>query len=445
MPKLTKSRREFLRHGLFGFAGLGLATSLGRGARASLSPTAHDTGLPVLQGYTDESSAQFKVLVDDPSLPLEIQVNDATGTSIPVRVLSRIVNPYDRRDEVLHLEVAGLSLGVDYHLNFIDPKSRSTFDSRVFRALDLNGSKVRFAALSCMNDFFAGKQVEMWEALAQSKPDVIFLLGDTCYTDFGSDGSASDFWRRHMETRRSLDQFRWKRLVPTLAIWDDHDFGGNNVDSNNPLRNEALACFGALFESVPADGLEKGPGVAKIFHFRGQRFFLMDCRFFRESPGPSGASHWGIEQEEWLLAKIAESTEPAWILNGSMFFGDYMDKDSFAQKHPDQLRRILAALGKLSAPVVFVSGDVHFSEIMEIEPEVLGYKTFELVSSSMHSFTFPFHQHRFSNPRRFDSTWHHNFFVVDSMVTSRGGMEMRVRSIGGDSDVFFDHRLRIDR
>jgi hypothetical protein len=63
----------------------------------------------------------------------------------------------------------------------------------------------------------------------------------------------------------------------------------------------------------------------------------------------------------------------------------------------------------------FGSGDVHFSEVMEIEAAELGYPTFEIVSSSIHSYTFPGHENRFSNPRRRASTSSHNFVIFEGI------------------------------
>jgi hypothetical protein len=107
-------------------------------------------------------------------------------------------------------------------------------------------------------------------------------------------------------------------------------------------------------------------------------------------------------------------------LNGSVFFGAYGEFESFEGDYPTNFREFLSLIKTSGARVAFASGDVHYSEIMDIEPELLGYPTFELVSSSIHSLTLPGHHERFKNPRRRDADSSHNFMIFDGEFSSSG-------------------------
>src|SRR5690606_4749984 len=142
------------------------------------------------------------------------------------------------------------------------------------RALDLNAAKSRFAIASCVNDVYDNLIVDMWDNLAASNPEFVMILGDTCYSDNDNDGGEAGYWKRYVETRTLCSHFRHKKLIPTLAIWDDHDFGGNNYDSTFREKPMMKNMFEIFWENQETVGLTAGPGVSKVFSAAGQRFFL---------------------------------------------------------------------------------------------------------------------------------------------------------------------------
>src|SRR6185369_14543606 len=148
------------------------------------------------------------------------------------------------------------------------------------------------------------------------------------------------------------------------------------------------------------------------------RFYLMDDRTFRQpnknqtTAEPYG--HWGQPQHEWLLNNLTQNETPTWIINGNQFFNGVAlsYKEAFEQNHPAEFVTFIDNLKAVKAPVVFASGDVHLSEIMRIPKERIGYETFEVTSSSMHSFVGTGWQ----NPMRLQGayTLEYNFLVVTS-------------------------------
>jgi hypothetical protein len=93
--------------------------------------------------------------------------------------------------------------------------------------------------------------------------------------------------------------------------------------------------------------------------------------------------------------------------------------------------------------VVFGSGDVHFSEIMSVDPKYLGYRTYEYTSSAIHSLNLPV-KLIYRNPRREAFTWHHNFLIIDSK-TSGNGLKIKAMAINARNSVAFSHEAKVTR
>ncbi len=428
------TRRGFLKGSLL--TGVALSTQEARAGFLTAS-----SGLPTVQLFTDETSAQFRVLTHS-SAQLTYAIEASDGHPVQLESVTRTANPYKPTDVMEHLLVTGLSLNVVYTLKMIS--NGRVLDSREFTALDTRKANGRFALVSCMMDLLTPIQRYMWAAMERARPDVIFIIGDSSYTDVGGNGTLESNWRRHTESRQSLDLYFWKRLIPIVATWDDHDYAGNNATKNSPLNGKSINVFKAMFGFTPRGSAENGPGVSSSMEFFGQRFYLMDCRSWRDEWGTKNGLQWGEEQEKWLMSSVAKGASPTWLLNGSQFFGKYLEKDSFEGRHPYQFNRVLEQLRAIEAPIAFGSGDVHFSEVMRIERPVLGYETFELVSSSMHSLTAPWINIRKVNPRRLATTWHYNFVVVQGRAQA-GRLDFRALSLGKNLNVYFDQKGSIVR
>jgi alkaline phosphatase D len=437
--KIRGGRRSFLKGSLI--AGAGLASSA-TSSKADASIFNIPQGLPTLQLFTDETSAQFRILVD-PEFPIVYQITSSDGHPPLIESITRTQNPYDQRDCMEHLLVTGLSLQCKYTLKIYEEGRE--IDSRDFHALDTQKPNGRFALVSCMMDLLTPIQGYMWDAMERAKPDVIFIIGDASYTDVGGSGSIESNWRRQMESRRALDLYYWKTLIPVVATWDDHDYAGDNATKNHPLNGHSIKVFQTMFAFTPRPSARLGPGVASVVELFGQRFFLMDDRTWRDEWNIAQGLHWGDEQENWLMNSLASSSKPAWLLNGSQYFGAYLEKDSFEGRHPFQFKRVLEKLRSIEAPVVFGSGDVHFSEIMRIEKQQIGYETFEVTSSSMHSTTAPWINIRKTNPRRITTTWHFNFILAQANASRLGRLDLRALSIGKNLNVYFDQSASIIR
>ena len=386
--------------------------------------------LAIMQGLATLSTSQFVVLTPS-TQTYGYVVLDAAGKQYPTKITTRETRSHSQWG-IEKLLVTNLKINTDYVLRVIEPSNGIVIDERTFKSLDTNKVDPKLLIASCMKDNNESKREEMWDNVSQSNPDIVFLIGDTCYSDNGgNDGSDADYWRRYCETRSLLSHFRQKRLIPTLAVWDDHDFSGNNADSTFPKKDMMKQLFKLFWDNeIQEKVLVKGPGISQIFTAFGQRFFMMDSRYYRSPREQQDYPvQWGTLQETFLFENLAKSKSPAWIMNGSQFFGGYLKKDAFEFWHQDNFNYVCRELAKQEAPVVFASGDVHFTEYMRIEPQVLGYETFEITSSAIHSTTIPFNHLRKKNPRRIDANSANQFTLVKPTIDLKTGWTLETQSL----------------
>lgn len=438
---MTVSRREFL-----GISAKALVISpfLNLTALASQEDllTSLFTGaIAICQHMTNATSAQFTVLTQG-KMPYVYRVLDSQGRHLPVEIWDHEIRASSEFG-LDKLFVKNLLPQERYRLRVIDKDRGTILDERFFKPLPLtNKRSLRFALVSCMKDTYFFQRKNMWNRLFSHKPEMIFAVGDTVYADSGSD-SADGIWRRYCESRSRLYHFRQPYLIPTLATWDDHDFGKNNANKNFRLKEASRRIFDMFWGNKEVQGLRRGYGVSFEFTGFGQRFFFMDDRYFRDDPGVRKALHWGGDQQEHFLERLDESSKPSWIFNGSQFFGHYYRQESLLKDYNANLNDVLKKISKLEAPVVFGTGDVHFSEVLEIEQKLLGYKTYEFTSSAMHSMTFPVGQ-IMRNDRRVAYSWHHNYLIISSTVTG-GSLKTRTESYDRYGRRLFSHRGVVSR
>ena len=338
-------------------------------------------GLPIMQGATTASQTQVFVLTakrDNHAYSLL----DGVGNEIAPALLDR--DEYPGNEYVMqHMFFRGLTPDSEY-LFRVHSFTGELLDERELRTLDPSRQAVRFAFGSCMSDYVP--QGDIWQQMVALKPDVIFLIGDNVYTNNFSPITPPDFmWIRYVSTRRFLNLFKDRQLVPVVAVWDDHDYGMSNGDLTYPHKEEALSIFTAFFASYETDNFYMpNIGAASFFSIYGYNFFLLDNRSFRTPEASSPEWHFGKVQSQWLLDNL-EGKDNAFIFSGDQFFGGYLQKDSFQGNHPDRFADFLGELKASDAKVVFLSGDRHFTEIMKVPTDLLGYQTYELTSSPLHS------------------------------------------------------------
>ena len=372
--------------------------------------------------------------------------------------------------QVINLRISELNPGTQYRLLAQLANNNEVVDSRLFSTFkDKWERPLRFALGSCMSEDFSFKHIQdkIWDHMLAQNPDFIVLNGDVVYVDSydfvpRDKATETDIWQRYLHSIEVIPLFHREKLVPILATWDDHDYGTNDSDKTFAGKGFARQAFQAFFGSPDiANVHENGKGgVYKLFQVAGQRFFLLDNRYFREARGSKNAfAHWGREQHSWLINHLKANDRPAWLINGGQFFApailiDGRDgkkrqiNETFMADHPVHFRQLMNDLKSVKAPVLFASGDIHFSELLEIEANQIGYKTFELTSSPLHSYIFrnkPGEPELWDNPRRIAGAKDHNYLLIETQLGAEGWVN-HVQSLGmKQNKALFSKKLVVNR
>ncbi len=225
----------------------------------------------------------------------------------------------------------------------------------------------------------------IWLGLAKLRPDIFFWIGDNIYGDTLLPEMLAEEYRKQL----SVPNLRpFLASVPQLAVWDDHDFGLNDHDRTNPVKEAALAVFRQYWAN-PSHGLLETPGVFFNYSYGGVDFFFLDCRYYRDpnvDPDGPEKTFLGAGQLAWLKEGLARSTAPFKVLVSGSGWSNAKGTggDSWASclRERDALFDFIR---DQSVPgVLLISGDTHTGEFNAIPwSEKGGYDYYDLVSSPL--------------------------------------------------------------
>ena len=424
------------------------------------NPSAYRPGyLAMLQGPTSDTEALFNILIPR-FKKYSYAILDSNGRVTPLEPYDRIQGP--NFFHIVKLKASNLELGMKYRLRVIDKykvdkvEKELIVDERSFAALDVQKKDPKFALISCMSDDYRFDEVidPMWDRLRTENPDFLFLIGDMVYVDAKEfvdrkNVTELDLWQRYVDAFRRIPLYHRTDLVPTFSVWDDHDFGVNNGDRSFKIKEASLRFFKGFFGGVDLPGVwTQCPvgGVGSVLTAFGQRFFLLDDRTYRQpdlnQTEKESYGHWGQTQHEWLVESLGKRSVPTWLINGNQFLkGAGMEfNESVEANHPAEFEKLMVEIKTFSFPVVFASGDIHLSEIMNVPIERTGYQTFEISSSCMHSYV----GEGWENPLRMDGAYcrEFNFNIIRSQAKDQG-FDLDISCIGLAAEPYYNKKLQI--
>ncbi|MFE5794255.1 alkaline phosphatase D family protein [Streptomyces sp. NPDC056503] len=240
----------------------------------------------------------------------------------------------------------------------------------------------------------------VWTRIADEGCDSFVLLGDTPYVD------SSDLAVARRKHRTFLQQPELAELVasrPVWATWDDHDFGGNNLQGDAPGKRNNRTAFvdyranagfghdaGGTTLTTRTDGL----GVYTSFRRGPIEVFLLDPRWFsRTEPSwadPTKPGCLGQVQWDWLRERLLRSTAPFKALACGMIWDDKQNSESDDWgTYAHEKEALLDFVAENRIPGCFlVGGDIHVSRALDYGPRV-GYDLWQFIVSPLHDSTIP--------------------------------------------------------
>lgn len=247
----------------------------------------------------------------------------------------------------------------------------------------------------------------IFNKVVEHNPDLFIFLGDNIYGD-----------TKNMDTLRAKykrlgDKASFKNLkkqVPIIATWDDHDYGWNDTGKSYPHKEESREIFFDFFEEPESSPRRKHKGIYHSYIYEyGEhtlQIILLDGRTFRDDLKPydgefdadrrysfyqkdyaiheaAGPTLLGAEQWKWLEKELQVPADIRIIGSGTQFGIEWNGYEAWAN-FPQERQRMLDLIARTKANgVLFISGDVHYSEISKLETDF--YPIYDFTSSGLSS------------------------------------------------------------
>jgi alkaline phosphatase D len=286
--------------------------------------------------------------------PLTLRVEGPGGT------FERTANPRLEDWLIAVFPLTGLTSGAAYKYTL--SSAHGAAGPFQFRTLRDGARSAKIAIGSCFH--FRDRTLPIFDAIAENKPDLFLMLGDNAYYE------EADWQNEHTKMlcqlahRNNKSLLSLLRRVPTLAVWDDHDYGPNNADSTYSGKPSSLSAFRRMWPQPPG-GL---PGTEGLFFSRRVgpvEIFLLDVRTHRIRQ----RQVLGAAQLTWLLQGLRSSTAPVKLVaSGSQVLPDApaaVDWESFRLDGPKEVDQLLKAIDDFDIKgVVFATGDVHIGYLL---------------------------------------------------------------------------------
>jgi len=260
----------------------------------------------------------------------------------------------------------------------------------------------RFAFGSCVNE---NRDMRFWDVIAAQKPQAFLLIGDNVYGDTrptnGADIPTLAASYRKLTSRVEFDRFR--RSVPMMTAWDDHDYGANDAGGSFAFKEWAEKVYETYWGA--SDEVKSRPGVyeSRIVGPQGKRvqFIMLDGRYFRSDlatmpyrdPGPSlgwyipnmdaKATILGDAQWAWLEQELEKPADLRFIISSTQVITDAHNFEGWTN-FPKERDRLYALLANKSVNnAIFLTGDRHSGGFYKTEIPGLSKPLWDFTSSSL--------------------------------------------------------------
>jgi hypothetical protein len=299
--------------------------------------------------------AQVRVVPDGGNL--------AAATPITVRY------PRAERDFTETIDVSGLQPGATYDYR-VTVDGGGTADG-TFTTPTGGPEAFHMAFGSCSRD----DAQPIFTAIDALDLDLFLFIGDNHY---GNTADLSDLRQFYRWAHGRPDRDDMMRSTPILAVWDDHDYVGNNTSGASPGKENALRVFQEYWAN-PSYGTDTTPGIFSTWRRGEVEFFLLDDRYWRGLDN----NILGDAQTAWLYDRLRASDATFKVLaDGSVWSPETTGEIWGA--YPAAYEELLAFIrDEAIGGVVLMSGDIHRSHLREVAGAPGGYTLPELVSSPL--------------------------------------------------------------
>jgi alkaline phosphatase D len=252
-----------------------------------------------------------------------------------------------------------------------------------------------------------GGDSSIFESMANEKAAFMLWMGDNWYTREVDFYDTWGLWNRASHDRSVPVLQNFLKSTSHYAMWDDHDFGPNDMGKNYILKNTSRNVFTNYWLNTTY-GM-KGEGIYSMISYADVDIFMMDDRWWRSADNmkdsidgkPNAEKQmWGKEQMDWLKNSLLYSRAPFKIIaNGSQVLNPVSPFDKLLNC-PAEYNELIQFLqeNKISG-VLFMSGDRHHTEVIKVNRQG-AYPLYDVTVSPLTAGTHKFGAVEASNPYR---------------------------------------------
>ncbi len=213
------------------------------------------------------------------------------------------------------------------------------------------------------------------------EPELFIYLGDNIYGDT-DDMKLLEAKYQKLGAKKDFRSLR--AAVPTIATWDDHDYGSNDAGKEFPFKAKSKEIFLKFWNEPAKSPRREHEGVYTSYRFEDPKvgktlqIIMLDTRTFRDPPLKNPFSSWkndylpdtnpdktllGDQQWKWLEERLIEPADLRIIGSSIQFAHEYNGWESWTN-FPLELMKMVDLIQSTKANgVVFISGDVHWGEL----------------------------------------------------------------------------------
>lgn len=290
----------------------------------------------------------------------------------------------------LKIELNGLDMNTTYEYDVlidgkkIEPGFATTFTTKDLWQWRKPAPDFSFLAGSCA--YFNepvfdrpgkpyGGDSSIFETMANTPAAFHVWLGDNWYT------REVDYYTPWgLNYRASRDRSlpvlqKFLASMPQYAIWDDHDYGPNDMGKNYILKEDSRRVF-MNYSCNPSYGYN-GEGIYSVVGYSDVDIFLTDDRWWRSEADLKDSidgrpntdkTYFGKQQLDWLKNSLLFSKATFKVIaTGSQVLNPYSDYDCM-RMYKTEYRELMDFLVEYKIKgVLFFSGDRHHSEVIKMD------------------------------------------------------------------------------
>lgn len=248
--------------------------------------------------------------------------------------------------------------------------------------------RLKLAFGSCYWNY-PNHDLTIFDAIGRESADLFLMLGDTSYFGEPDWQDERTMMLTHLRHRNNNAVRRLVSDIPTIGVWDDHDFGPNDCDSTFTGKAAATAAFKRSWANA-CYGTPELPGIFGAARVGPVDILWIDTRTYRMN----GSTVLGEAQLEWARSRLARSDAPVKIVaSASQVLPQHPVRHGWACFRLDaaaELELMLSAIERDDIQgVVFVSGDLHMANLIHVPGRAVdgggrrGPELWELTSSPL--------------------------------------------------------------